>query len=213
MTYSIDSIINDVRKHIDEIGINEAELVGSQDNVELQTIAREKLRQAIDFVRSQVKIETLNDCDIMHEGEDEVNDYYVTISVPNNLLRFVKAHNSAWKHDVYDVYAANSEEALIAQDEFVGATIYNPVVVADREDNTIVYKLYGRSDTIAQAEQETFYIEYVPKAKIINNLVEFGEKMYDAIVLYTSMLMLSTYNEQTRLQLMTEQFKAIMTNL
>lgn len=211
MKYRIDSIIEDVRKHIDEIGQNESELVGSEDNAELRIIAVEKLRQAIDVVRGSVKIETLSDCDIAHKeaGTVAVCDNYVSVRVPDDLVRFVKAHKSDWAHDVYEVFAANSEEAFKAQDEFVGATIYNPVVVADREDNKNVYKLYGRTEEAAPS----IYVEYVPHAQIENNLVEFGGKMYDAIVLYTSMLLLATYNEQTRLQLMTEQYKAIMTNL
>ena len=46
-----DDILNDVKICIDEIGLNDAEFIGTQDNAEMDTIISSKIMDALRYVQ------------------------------------------------------------------------------------------------------------------------------------------------------------------
>ena len=50
MDISVSDIVSEVKICIDEIGLNDAEFLGTQDNEEMDTIIKSKISEALRFV-------------------------------------------------------------------------------------------------------------------------------------------------------------------
>lgn len=217
MNKSISELTAEVRKHMDEIAVNAGEFADlTNDNSDMEVIITSKVCQAIDDIRSAVNISALDSSDltIMDDGfvvdDNKTNDRCYAVSEPTDMLRFVKGSLSSWLDDVYTAYISGSQEAKIAYNEYVGASVYRPAVVRDKGTNGNIVVFVGRSEDEYARENETATIWYVPKATINNNNITFGDKLETAIVLYLTALVLIAYGESDRASVLNEQVKNII---
>lgn len=217
MNKSISELTTEVRKHMDEIEVNAGEFADlTNDNSDMEVIITSKVCQAVDDIRSAVNVSALDSSDLTIIDDDFViddnktNDRCYAVSEPTDMLRYVKGSLSSWHDDVYTAYTSGSQEAKIAYNEYVGASVYRPAVVRDKGRNGNIIVFVGRSDDEYSRESETATIWYVPKATINNNNVTFGDKLETAIVLYLTALVLIAYGETERASVLNEQVKNII---
>lgn len=59
MIKSVDDIVEEVKICIDEIGLNDSEMIGSQDNMEMSVIIRSKIIDALRYVNGNADLSML----------------------------------------------------------------------------------------------------------------------------------------------------------
>ena len=95
MEKSVGEIVEAVKVCIDEIGLNDAEFLGEQDNGEMDTIIRSKIGEALRFVLGNADWALLEPDTVLTEatiGSDLVG----RVSLPDNYLRVCYARFRSW---------------------------------------------------------------------------------------------------------------------
>lgn len=166
MLYNITDIYNDVRTVIDEIALNDATFVGSQDNSEMQTIIRHHAVEAADHVHLNADLKRFaNDAAVLlpHPGTterpgcsyvDSADVCHITTDYqpPNdstdrtvNPLRMLWANVFAidqqqplerWSYPVTSCLSDTDNEYAEVRDPYTGATTERPAVVYRTAYNT-----------------------------------------------------------------------------
>ena len=84
MDISVSDIVSEVKICIDEIGLNDAEFLGTQDNEEMDTIIKSKISEALRFVNGNADWGLLEPNKIITDGT--IKDDFVA-HVLSDLLR------------------------------------------------------------------------------------------------------------------------------
>ena len=207
--YNISEIVTSVRKHIDEVGLNESNLVGGSDGEDMDAIITSKVTQAIDFVRSVAPFGCMADDVVVDNEVISGGGNAVFFEPQGNFMRFVKAECSAWQAPVRLCHNEADEEIIMAKDSYVGSTVNHPTVyeaISTNGDRQIwllgIPKIGGN-----------YALFYIPKARVTNNNVTFSERLYDAITLYMASLTLITFSETQKAAAIQEQVKSILESL
>lgn len=211
--YNISEIVTSVRKHIDEVGLNESNLVGGSDGEDMDAIITSKVTQAIDFVRSVAPVGCMVDDVVVDNEVKSGGDNAVFFEPQGNFMRFVKAECSAWQAPVRLCHNEADEEVIMAKDSYVGSTVNHPTVyeaISTNGDRQIwLLGIPKKSGNYA-----LFYaLFYIPKARVTSYKVTFSERLYDAITLYMASLTLITFSETQKAAAIQEQVKSILESL
>ena len=86
MEISVSDIVSEVKICIDEIGLNDAEFLGTQDNEEMDTIIKSKISEALRFVNGNADWSLLEPNKIITDGTIE-EDLVAHVSLPENYSR------------------------------------------------------------------------------------------------------------------------------
>lgn len=166
MRYDINDIYDDVRNAIDEIALNDADFIGSQDNSEMQDIISAKVEEAADYVHLNADIARMA-CDEVEElsyGSEHVggailsDDMVLTIPLTyqpqegtpysHNPLRLISAMaievtegtvaQYAWPWPVTEFIHETSPYYAAVRDKYTGANADKPAVVITNTAANIV---------------------------------------------------------------------------
>lgn len=201
------TIIADVRIHIDEIGANDSSMIGDNDDAEMDNIIAGHVLIACDVVRGLVRADILTSDDVATiTTAESMTDNTIVCAVPDNAVRIVSCRNSAWGYNVASMTQEGTSEAMLLLDEYVGASVYHPGAIAGLGKVTLV----GRSATAQDRARESVSVTYVGKAAWSDDKIQIGDKIYDAVMLYTAMSVLMTYGDTARTQLAQARYNDII---
>ena len=99
MRKSVPEIIDAVKICIDEIGMNDADFEGGQDNMEMETIIRSKIIDALRFINGNADWSLIEPDTVLTEASEAVaiNENLVGIvRLPDNFMRLCYASFSSW---------------------------------------------------------------------------------------------------------------------
>ena len=109
MDISVSDIVSEVKICIDEIGLNDAEFLGTQDNEEMDTIIKSKISESLRFVNGNADWSLLEPNKIITDGTIE-EDLVAHVSLPENYSRICYARLSSWPLFISDPIYWNDKE-------------------------------------------------------------------------------------------------------
>lgn len=203
MEVSVEKVIGDVKICIDEIGLNDAEIIGDQDNEEMATIIRSKLSEALRFVNGNADWSML-DPDLVLTGESagvesSIGDDLVgRVTLPASYLRLCFARFVSWPLFVPDTDVINwdDKEYATLSDPYATGTWERPKVAFTNAGKRVLelYKAKSHDDSFQVALMLEPEIHTDPKTK--EETVSVSSRLYSAIIYYIAGLVLMTYGEQ-----------------
>ena len=190
---SVDTIVSDVRICLDEIGMNEAELIGGTDSGDMDDIIKSKIPDAIRYVYLNADLALISPS--MGTGT-EVSDRngMVTISIPNTFLRLVYAKLEDW--------AFSATEAIMYTDKRY-ATLKNPITTGYPDnpkaaiydgDGDVDRKLELYSSAI-KGDDVGYTYGYIDTPSMVGGNYNIDDKVYRAVVYHAAGLTLLTYKD------------------
>lgn len=206
MATSVDTIIDDVKKCIDEIGNNESEWMNDNDNKEMNSIITSKIEDALRFVymnadSSLLDLTWKDDSELTklptHSTSDKTSYYECLLA--DDVLRLCYVKATGWQFHL-------TEPILYTDKEY--ATLKNPITTGypdnpkmalvfkkkdnneNANENAKVLELYG-----VEGESPTVSIAYMAEPKATDNNYDIPSKVYRAAVYYVAGLTLLTYKD------------------
>ena len=188
MEKSVGDIVEAVKVCIDEIGLNDAEFLGEQDNEEMDTIIQSKIGEALRFVNGNADWALLEPDTVLTEvtiGDDLVG----RVSLPDNYLRVCYARFRSWPLYLSDpIYWDDREYATLADPYATGTWERPKLALVLYPSRTL--ELYKARDT-----QDTAEVGIVTDQDGAESIT-IGARLYPALIYYISGLTLLTYREQ-----------------
>lgn len=190
---SVDTIVSDVRICLDEIGINEAELIGGTDSGDMDDIIKSKIPDAIRYVYLNADLALISPSTITGKETSDRNGM-VTISIPNTFLRLVYAKLEDW--------AFSATEAIMHTDKRY-ATLKNPITTG-YPDNPKAAIYEGDGDVDRKLELYSSAIKggdvgytygYIDTPSMAGGNYNVDDKVYRAVVYHAAGLTLLTYKD------------------
>lgn len=220
MNANVADIVKDVRIAMDEIGVNDAEFISGADDTEMDTIIKSKIVEAVRYVHGNADFSFLspektyrNDpseessAQAKEEGGDEGeegttsedtvdmkidNNFVGSIVLPDKFFRLVYAKCGSWPVFLQTPIYWNDPEYATLSDEYATGTYERPKIAEIyNEENKRELHLYKAKDG-----KDTFSVGVLLEPEISGNTIFISDKLYNAVVYYTTGLVLLTYNEQ-----------------
>lgn len=186
-----EEIVSDVKICIDEIGLNDAEFVGSQDNVEMDTIISSKILDALRFVQGNADWSLLEP-DLFIDRNTEgvkVVDGIGKIVLPDNFMRLCYARFKSWPLFLSDLIYWNDKEYATLSDPYATGTWERPKIAMTMHKKRTL-ELYKAKDDEDEIEVGVITEPFISDEGKVN----ISEKLYIALVYYIAGLTLLTYN-------------------
>lgn len=198
MVVTVEELVRKVRVCIDEIALNDAEFLGVQDNVEMETIIREKLLEAVRYIHEKAGPELLEPDTVLSpaNGQQMAIDSRLVgrMELPDELLRVCYARFNSWPLHVTDYILWGEPEYAMLQDPYTTGTWERPKVALLRTPKWKI-ELYSARD-----EQDEWQVGLVTMPQMRQqdgkDVVNVSERLMPALIYYLSGLTLLTYNEQ-----------------
>lgn len=188
MEMSVSDIVNDVKVCIDEIGLNDAEFLGTQDNEEMDTIIKSKISEALRFVNGNADWSLLEPNKVITTGTID-DDLVAHVSLPENCSRVCYARLSSWPLFISDPIYWNDKEYATLSDPYATGTWERPkLALTMRPGKTL--ELYK-----ARTVSDSFEIGIVTNEDVTDSL-DISPKLKKALIYYISGLTLLTYRDQ-----------------
>ena len=187
-----DDILNDVKICIDEIGLNDAEFIGTQDNAEMDTIISSKIMDALRYVQGNADWSLLEP-DLFIDRKTEgvtVDEGIGRIVLPDNFMRLCYARFSSWTLFLSEL-SIGMTRSMHVGDPYATGTWERPKIAMTMHKK--------RALELYKAKHETDEIEVgiiTEPALTEEGEVNISEKLYIALVYYIAGLTLLTYNDQ-----------------
>lgn len=199
MNAKVADIVTDVRIAMDEIGVNDADFIVGADDSEMDTIIKSKIVEAVRYVHGNADFSFLSpektyksndDKETVEMGVDTDNVGY--ISIPDKFLRLVYAKFDSWPVYLQTPIYWNDPEYATLSDEYATGTYERPKIAEIyNNENKRELQLYKAKDG-----KDTFSVGVLLEPEISNDTIFISDKLYNAVVYYTTGLVLLTYNEQ-----------------
>ena len=140
-------IVSEVKICIDEIGLNDAEFLGTQDNEEMDTIIKSKISESLRFVNGNADWSLLEPNKIITDGTIE-EDLVAHVSLPENYSRICYARLSSWPLFISDPIYWNDKEYATLSDPYATGTWERPkLALTMRPGKTLeLYKAKDKSE-------------------------------------------------------------------
>lgn len=199
MRRPVSEIIKEVKICIDEIGINDAEFIGEQDNSEMETIIRQKILEALRFVYSNADWAFIEPDTILTElsGTDmNINNELVGhITLPDNYMRLCYAKFDSWPIYATEIIYWNDTAYSTLHDTYATGTWERPKIALVKTPKNRL-ELYS-----AKEPNEKWKIGIITKPEIKieedgSENVYISDKLRPSLIYYIAGLTLLTYNEQ-----------------
>ena len=210
-TYQKTAVVQDVRKELDEIGVNTAGFAAGTDNQDLDTIILHQLGRAIRFCYenadlSLIEANTVKTTgDMTYLGPDDAGlknvpqgaDIFVAsvnVSAPASFLRLRYAWASSWSHNVSEPLMWNSSEAAQLKNWYSTGTPDRPVVLLQpKQDGSYDVQMW----TVGDGEDVEIALIIPPSSsESSGTTITVDAKIYDAIVMYCAALTLLTLKDE-----------------
>lgn len=197
MKKSVDDIIKDVRICIDEIGLNDSEFVGMQDNAEMDVIIRSKIIDALRYVHGNADWSLLEpDVVVGNESEGvEVTEGKIgKVKLPENFMRLCYARFASWPLFLSEpIYWNDAEYATLSNPYSTGTWERPKIAMTIHDGKTLeLYSAKSEDDAI----QVGYLTEPVSEVSDEGESIEVSAKLERALIYYIAGLTLLTYNEQ-----------------
>lgn len=189
---SVDTIVSDVRICLDEIGMNEAELIGGTDSGDMDDIIKSKIPDAIRYVYLNADLALISPSMNIGEVNSDHNGM-VAIEIPNTFLRLVYAKLEDW--------AFSATEAIMHTDKRY-ATLKNPITTGYPDNPKAAIYEYGGvarrlelySSTIKDGKVKCTY-GYIDTPSASGGNYNIDDKVYRAVVYHAAGLTLLTFKD------------------
>ena len=192
---SVDTIVDDVKKCIDDIGVNDADFIAGSDNADMATIIESKIGDALRFVNLHADVGYLEPTIVIKEGTDEgvaVAKGVVDYTLPTDFLRMVYAKLGDWLFAV-------TEPIYYTEKEY--ATLKNPITTGYPDNPKVAITANKHLELYTTKSSEvilTFgYIGETVQISEGENKDKWPipNKLYRAVIYYIAGLTLLTYKD------------------
>ena len=190
---SVTTIVDDVKKCIDDIGVNDADFIAGADNADMATIIESKIGDALRFVNLHADVGYLEPTVVTANGSDlAVANGVVDYILPKDFLRMVYAKLSDWLFAVTEpIYYTEKEYAALKNPITTGYPD-NPKVAITADKHLELYT--------TKSSEVSLTFGYIGETVQISEGENIGEwpipnKLYRAVIYYIAGLTLLTYKD------------------
>lgn len=192
-TFTIDEIIKEVRVKIDEIGINESEMMDTEeDNKNLDTIIKSCVSEAYRMVSLLSDVSMIEGKDGSDMQLDIDSGLVGRISLPSDFIRLVSVRLSSWISAKSSAVPEDSMEYRMQSNKWICGTPKRPVVaLVNGADGRILelYKAASVNDTLKS-------FTYVASIDRNSSSVNISEQLSDAFLYFVAGLSMVTFREE-----------------
>ena len=174
MVVSLQNIISDARKVIDEIAANESDMVLGSDDSELDAILSLKAVEAVDFVHRHA------DVSLMALDTAKVAAAASGVCDVSDMLRFLIANDTSWAHPVVGLIEEGSPAHSVALDAYIGASAERPCAVLGVAADGSASK---RVVTLLPSGASGF-VRFVPRAVVTGGSALVDSNLYSQVINY-----------------------------
>ena len=189
MTALTTEIIADVRKAIDEMGVNESEFFSGSDETALQELITSKIVEAVDWVHSSAALEVMSGDAFTHANVPSTGIKSVDVS---DMIRFIYGKGYGWRNAVRELTEEGTMEYAIANDEYVGASFDRPAVLLEYVNGGRTLSLLPEGESHGEYSGEVVYMK---KTSIALSIVVIDSNLYSAMIEYLGGLVLMVLND------------------
>lgn len=193
---SVTTIVDDVKKCIDDIGVNDANFIAGADNADMATIIESKIGDALRFVNLHADVGYLEPT-VVGEEDIEKEDMAVANGVvdyplPSDFLRMVYAKLSDWLFAVTEpIYYTEKEYATLKNSITTGYPD-NPKAAITANKHLELYT--------TKSSEVGLTFGYIGETVQISEGADKGKwpipnKLYRAVIYYIAGLTLLTYKD------------------
>ncbi len=196
MKIRVKDIIEKVKICIDEIGLNDAEFVGTQDNQEMDTIIRSKIAEAVRFIKGNADWDYIEPDTVITSGtiSGKVGDnQVVSVTLPSNYLRLCYARLSSWPLYLSDPIYWNDKEYATLCDQYATGTWERPKLALVMKPGKVLelYSAKGASDKI----EVGILTDLSSNDLTTEDNISIPVKLEPALIYYIAGLTLLTYRD------------------
>ena len=188
MEKSVSDIVAAVKVCIDEIGLNDAEFQGEQDNAEMDTIIKSKIGEALRFVLGNADWGLLEP-DTVLTSATVGSDLVGRVTLPDNFLRVCYARFASWPLYLSDPIYWDDREYATLSDPYATGTWERPKLAMVLHPSRTL-ELYKAKDTSDTAEVG------IVTDQTGEESVSISSRLYPALIYYISGLTLLTYRDE-----------------
>lgn len=190
--YTIDNIVSLVRVKLDEIGLNESEMSGNdEDNKNLDTVIKSCISEAYKMVYLMADV-------TMIEGKDNSgaslaidSNLVGRVSVPSDFIRLVGIRLSSWSSSKSTAVPEDSPEYRMQSNRWICGSPSQPVVALVNGNNGRVLELYKANSTGDTLKS----FVYVPSVSDSATSIEMSEQLSGAFIYFVAGLTMVTFRE------------------
>lgn len=197
MYKSVDDIVEEVKICIDEIGPNDSEMIGSQDNMDMSIIIRSKIIDALRYVNGNADPGMLTPDAVIDKADTSVSidkDLVGHVVLPDNFMRLCYARFASWVMFLSEPIYWDDPEYSMLKDPYATGTPERPklAMVPYPKLTLELYKAKDRNDSIQ--------VGIMTEPSIINEdgeeKVSVSDRLVQALVYYIAGLTLLTYKDE-----------------
>lgn len=192
MQYKFTDLIGEVRVALDQ-NTHELRLLASDENtLELDDIIRQKLLMSAKWLLERAPLDMIDTHKELVTSDTSTDAAgYLRLTLPSDYLRLYTIKVDSWDVAVFVAHEPDSEVAMMAKSEFAGITGNGrrPMAVFSPAHDSI--ECYGSTGKVEQAR-------YIGSPKLHDNLLEFPERLHDALVLLSLAMVCDAYKEHDR---------------
>ncbi|WP_300877902.1 hypothetical protein [uncultured Bacteroides sp.] len=200
MKKSVSEIIDAVKICIDEIGLNDAEFEEGQDNVEMDTIIRSKIIDALRFINGNADWSMIEPNAVLTQASEAVsiNENLIGIvRLPENFMRLCYARFSSWplylssEHIIY----WNETEYATLSDQYATGTYERPKIAMVLTPERIL-QMYKAKTAEDDAVVGILTEPAISKNEEGDETLDISPKLLQSLIYYISGLTLLTYKDE-----------------
>lgn len=190
---SVDTIVSDVRVCLDEIGINEAELIGGTDSRDMDDIIKSKIPDAIRYVYLNADLALISPSFKSGEAGSDRNGM-VAISIDNTFLRLVYAKLEDWAFSATEAIMHTDKRYATLKNPITTGYPDNPKAAICEDDGGVQRTLELYSSAIKGGNVEYIY-GYIDNPSMVGDKYNIDDKVYRAVVYHAAGLTLLTFKD------------------
>lgn len=182
-SYTVSTIVTDVRTIIDEIQLNAALLIGGTDEGDIDTIIKSKIVEAVrqvllnaraDSLRgAETKVDSIQMENLVFTAGDGITKKVAYADI-TNLLRFMYAYAPSWPQIVTEPITYLDAEYASLSDRYATGDPSRPKVGIRPEEDGYRVSLYS----VKEADEKSIVIAYIAEPTMVNDAISILETLY-----------------------------------
>lgn len=187
---SVDTIVSDVRVCLDEIGLNEAELIGGTDTDDMNEVIESKIADAIRYVYLNADLAFITPS-VKSARVTSDNKGVVRITLDEDFLRLCFARLADWEFTVTEAIAHTDKRYAALKNPITTGYPDNPKA-AIVESNGKKLELYSSNTKGGDVE---YTYGYIANPIVEIDKYDIDERVYRAVVYQTAGLTLQAFKD------------------
>lgn len=190
-----------VRKALDELQPNESYMAGvvDSDNVDLDTIIKSKMVEAVAMVHSLAPRSRIADAPAIVSPVVTATGKVLKVEVPQNMLRFLSIKATDSPYLVTELIEDGSADAIRQTDQYACGTYERPEAVLHRGNTLNQIWYYSLATELGESEQASARLErisYLTYPAISSNAVQVCDLLKDAVISMLTGLVLTIFKDK-----------------